>query len=207
MKILRYWAPYVPYAAVLIGLIAIHNAWVTLLSYHAGIVFFLIFDRKRGNNSRRFYFKNVAWGITAILFGILGGVLLYFLWPFLGITLDFGKSLAKLGLNSSSWIVFISYFSIVNPILEELYWRGYLGKDDLLPIVRDLLFSGYHLLVLAMFVGIPWLLVVFIILGAAAWFWRQLARISGGLILPIISHMAADLTLILVIYHYSRMLL
>jgi uncharacterized protein len=207
MKSLRYWAPWVPYVAVLIGLMVIHNAWITLLSYHAGIVLFLTLDRKKGNNFHILYFRNPVWGIAAILFGILGGVLLYILWPILGITLDFGMSLARLGLKGSTWIIFILYFSVVNPVLEELFWRGYLGNDKLLPIVQDLLFSGYHLLVLAMFVGVPWLLVVFVILGAAAWFWRQLVRISSGLILPIISHMAADLTLILVIYHYSRMLL
>lgn len=42
-----------------------------------------------------------------------------------------------------------------------------------------------------------------IVLVAAGWFWRQLARINGGLLAPVLGHMAADLTILLAVYQMS----
>ena len=202
---LRSFAPFVPYLSILVGLVVFHSVWVTLIFYHVGMILYLVFNWEGKQGEFSLSVKNICLGAVAILFGIFGGVFLYFLWPFLGIALDLGEALTRLGLSGSSWIVFILYFSLVNPVLEELYWRGYLGKDASSPVVQDFLFSGYHIIILAIFVGIPWLLVVFIVLSGTAWLWRQFTRISGSLLLSSISHMAADLTVILVIYHYSGM--
>ncbi|HEX5808781.1 MAG TPA: hypothetical protein VFY25_08965 [Anaerolineales bacterium] len=42
-----------------------------------------------------------------------------------------------------------------------------------------------------------------IVLVAAGWFWRQLARIDEGLLAPVLGHMAADLTILLAVYQRS----
>jgi len=200
---LRAAAPILPYLAVAVGLYAFHNAWVTLLGYHVGMIVVLAAAGHLGEAGQLLKLRRLPLALLAVLFGAIGGVLLYLLWPILGIRLDFGAALGRLGLAGKSWLVFILYFSLVNPWLEELYWRSYLGSPGKSVILNDLLFSGYHLGVLALFVSIPWLLAVFLILSGSAWLWRQFARLSDGLLLPVLSHMAADLTLILVIYHYS----
>ena len=43
-----------------------------------------------------------------------------------------------------------------------------------------------------------------IVLVSAGWFWRQLARMDGGLLAPVLGHMAADLTILLAVYQLSR---
>jgi uncharacterized protein len=198
---LRSFAPLLPYLAVCIGLFLVRNAWFTLLGYHVGIILILSVEKQWAQARKLFRMQRILWSLGAILFGALGGGLLYFLWPYLGIhSFNFNASLTKLGLNGRDWIAFILYFSLINPWMEELYWRGYLGSDKRGPILADGYFSGYHLIVLGMYVGLPWLLVSFIVLGVAAWLWRQFARSTGGLLLPVLSHLAADLSLILVIY-------
>jgi hypothetical protein len=56
------------------------------------------------------------------------------------------------------------------------------------------------MIVLAGHVGIIWLILVFLVLSSAAWYWRQISRITGGLLTATLSHAAADLAVILAIF-------
>jgi hypothetical protein len=38
------------------------------------------------------------------------------------------------------------------------------------------------------------------VLVVAGWFWRQIFREDKGLLAPVLGHMAADLTILLVVY-------
>ena len=69
---------------------------------------------------------------------------------------------------------------------------------------NDFLFAGYHLLVLVLFLEWIWILPALGVLLAAGWFWRQLRRRQGGLLLPVVSHMAADGGIMGVVYLLSR---
>ena len=89
---------------------------------------------------------------------------------------------------------------MVNPWIEEYYWRGYLGSNTKKIILNDLLYSGYHLVVLAGKVEIVWLIVIFFALAVVAWFWRQTNRWSQGMLPSTASHLAADITVMLTIY-------
>jgi membrane protease YdiL (CAAX protease family) len=204
---LRKLAPLLPYLLMSIGLLLLHNAWIALVSYHAGIVALLSVEDQWPRQPPALPKREIGLACGAVIFGLLGGILLYFLWPLLGIPRDLGTTLTRDGLGGGRWIWFIVYFSIVNPGLEEVYWRGYLGSASTAVVLNDFLFSGYHLVVLGQFLKLPWLLLAFLVLSAAAWLWRQVARLSGGLLLPVVSHFAADLTVILVIYHFSNQLL
>ena len=54
-----------------------------------------------------------------------------------------------MGLSSStSWLLFIAYFSLVNPFIEEYFWRGVLGSNTKKFYIGDLVYAGYHALVL-----------------------------------------------------------
>ncbi len=41
------------------------------------------------------------------------------------------------------------------------------------------------------------------ILVLAGWLWRQLAREDGGLLAPVLGHMAADFTILMAIYRIA----
>jgi len=185
-------APFAPYVAVLIGMYGLHSAWAAVFGYHLSMALVLTLDGYWAQ-ARRLGAGGPAWlRAGGALFGIGGGAALYLLWPWLGVPAGFGRTLAQLGLTEAAWPLFLVYFCAVNPALEELYWRGYLHHPSRRLIPNDLLFAGYHLLVLAGYFAWPWLIAVFIGLTAAAWLWRQLARHTGGLLVPYLSHVAAD---------------
>lgn len=198
--------PFVPYVAVGLGLLIFHNAWVAILTYHAIMVTVMFLSK------RTFPFKQVirtnSFGslIFPTAIGAGGGVLLYLLWPLLSVPLSIDAYLQRIGLTVTIWPYFIVYYVLVNPILEEYYWRGFLGSVAKRPIVYDFLFAGYHLIVLAGHVGIVWLVVAFLVLCIAAWYWRQISRTTGGLLTATLSHMAADITVILSIYFMTAMI-
>jgi hypothetical protein len=196
----RIWAPLLPYIVIGIGLLVLHNAWITILSYHLGMILILMFSE--GRVSLRTIYENGNYKIlvgSAVLGGT-GGLLLYLLWPLLGIPVDIDLYLQKIGLTTAVWPYFIAYYILINPWLEEYYWRSYLGSNSKRITLNDLLFSGYHILVLAGKINVIWLITVFILLSLAGWFWRQVNRRNRGLAPSIISHIAADASVILTIY-------
>jgi hypothetical protein len=197
---LRRIAPLIPYLAVGLGLFGAHNAWVAMLGYHLGMFLVLYWERQW------YLARNLMKGGHAPLLFIVtlasaaGGLLLYELAPLLGLPQELGASLAQLGFKESGWLAFILYFSAINAWLEELYWRGYLGNPTISLILTDFWFAGYHLLVLAAYVAWPWLVLAFIALASVAWLWRQITRLSQGLLVSTVSHLVADASVILAIY-------
>jgi hypothetical protein len=190
----------VPYLAVGMGLLVFHNAWIAILAYHAGMAAVVFLSKpvvpfkyviRRGTSNYLLF---------SVVIGASGGVLLYMLWPVLSVPPDIDIYMRNVGLTAATWPYFVAYYILVNPSLEEYYWRGCLGSNVKRPVLNDLLFAGYHLIVLAGNVGAPWLVVVFLVLCAAAWYWRQLRRLTNGLMATTLSHMAADVTVILAIY-------
>nr|MBA4405318.1 hypothetical protein [Nanoarchaeum sp.] len=194
----------VPYISMLIGLYLFKNAWLAFLIYHILIISVLAYNKKLKSWKLMFKGFNLKLTIYSIVFGLLGGVILYFLAPYADLKSNITPILISLGLSGTLWLTFVIYHSLVNPWFEESYWRGYLGSSKKGLIATDFIFSGYHLLVLAIFLNWYWLILAFILLTLAAWFWRQLARKNKGLLIPILSHMAADASIMIVVYLLSN---
>lgn len=194
----RFLAAAVPYAAVALGFGVAHNAWTALLFYHAGIIGFLVFAEPAG------VLKAVrsGWKIPAAVCGgaaaTLGGVMLLLLWPVAGTT-DAGLAakLSEFGLGRVSWVLFFVYYSTAHPLLEELHWRGVLYTDRKRPSWLDVAFGGYHVFVLSFFMKLPWALAAGALLVVVAWVWRTAVREYGGLGIPLVTHAAADLSIVL----------
>jgi membrane protease YdiL (CAAX protease family) len=127
-----------------------------------------------------------------ILFGAMGGVLVYLLWPFLGLE-DMARRLDEIGLAGWKWPAFLAYFALGGPILEELFWRGLLLRPARGVDRYDVLFALYHVLVLWLFLGWGWILLAVVSLVVAGWWWRRIALAQGGLLLPVLSHLAAGI--------------
>jgi membrane protease YdiL (CAAX protease family) len=86
------------------------------------------------------------------------------LWPWLAVPPAINSHLQSIGLTADSWPYFIAYFIIINPWLEEFFWRGFLVNLSRKIVLNDLLFAGYHLLVLAGTMDAVWLAAIFLIL-------------------------------------------
>lgn len=125
---------------------------------------------------------------------------LYFLWDTFRFVNDLSQQVEALGLNASNWPMFIAYFVLVNPFIEEYFWRGYLGNASKSLHTSDFLFAGYHTLIVINKVHIFSIVYALFVLILTGWFWRQVAREDGGLLAPVLGHMAADFMILVTVY-------
>lgn len=196
----KWLTPALPYLAVWAGLFLFRNAWAALIGFHLSILLALAFIRPRVPIGLLFKSKHPKWILFSILFCSTSGTGLYFLWDFFSVTYDLPAQLRDLGLTSSSWLFFIAYFSLVNPFIEEYFWRGVLGSDSKGLFFMDVVFAGYHALILWGRVPLASILFAVGILVSAGWLWRQMMREDGGLLAAALGHMAADFSILITIY-------
>ncbi len=200
----KWFAPVLPYFAVWVGLFIFHNAWLALVGFHLAIVIALFWLRPV--LPVNVLIKPASWNLVLlnILVCSLGGVGLYFLWDILGVAHNLSDMLQRLGLNDSTWLGLIVYFSLANPFFEEYFWRGALGSDATWFYVGDLIYAGYHVLVVWNKAQPQAILLMLCSLVAAGWFWRQLYRRNASLLAPMLGHMAADFSILLAVYFKVR---
>jgi hypothetical protein len=195
----------IPYLTISIGLFVFHNVWVAVVGYHLTAVIVIFLTKANIPLNQIFHSNNFKIPIISAIICGCGGILLYLLWPFLAIQPDINSYLQYIGLTGDTWPFFLAYFIGLNPIVEEYFWRGYLGNNNKRIVMNDILFSGYHLVVLAGKIEIIWLITVFLVLTFSAWYWRQINRLSEGLLPSIVSHLTADITVILTIYFMTSL--
>jgi hypothetical protein len=193
-------ASILPYLAIWVGLFLFKSAWASLIGFHVVILFTLAIIRPSLPINILFKSKSPKWILISALFCSTSGIGLYFLWDVFGFTHNLPEQLESIGLNSSSWLAFIAYFSLVNPFLEEYFWRGVLGSNSKKMHLMDVVFAGYHALVLWGKVNPFSILFAVIILTSAGWLWRQISREDGGLLAAVLGHMAADFLILMVIH-------
>lgn len=204
-RTLRFFAPLVPYIAVWVGLFVLHSGWAALLIYHLGICSVLTLAQAWPAARNLVRGMNLPLLAFSILSSASAGIILYTLWPVLGAKIDLNSFLSSLGVGGSRWLVFGLYFILVNPWLEELYWRGALAKTDRRLHPLDLWYAGYHAIAFGGLIAWPWTVLAVAGLAGAAWFWRQMVRINKGLLIPALSHLAADAGVTLAVIALLRM--
>ena len=200
---MKWLTPVFPYLAVFLGIFWFQNAWIGLIGFHAAIILSVLLARSPIPVSILFKSNNIRWVLLSILLCGSSGVFLYVLWSYFGVVSDLPAHLEALGLTSSTWPVFITYFVLVNPLAEEYFWRGYLGSPTKSLHISDFLYAGFHALVLWGRVQPGSIMYSVVMLILAGWLWRQIARLDGGLLAPALGHMAADLTILLAVYQMA----
>jgi len=194
-------APALPYAGVLSGLYLLGSGWAAIVGYHLAMCCVLTIARSWAEGAALVRGWHTLFGLGMCGLCATSGALVFVLWPVIhlgGVSMSGG--LAAVGLEGWPWLAFIAYYSLVNPWLEELFWRGWYPMKLGRPLVADVLFAGYHVFVLVLFVQLSWSLVAFGVLVAVAFIWRCLARKHGGLLIAVISHMVADVSVIAAVY-------
>ncbi|MGB8983895.1 MAG: CPBP family glutamic-type intramembrane protease [Anaerolineales bacterium] len=192
-----------PYLAVGLGMFWFKNAWAALLGFHLAIILSLLMAGSSVPLRTLFQSTNFRWVLLSLAFSSLGGIFLHLFWSVFEITSDLSGHVGALGLNSSNWIAFIAYFSLVNPFIEEYFWRGYLGSPAKGPYLSDFIYAGFHALILVGNIPAGSIVFSLIVLVLAGWFWRQVAREDQGLLAPVLGHMAVDFTILLIVYRMS----
>jgi hypothetical protein len=196
----KWLAPVLPYLAVWAGLFLFKSAWAALIGFHLAILLMLAILRPNIPINILFKSNHPTRILLSALFCSVGGIGLYFLWPVFGMASDLPAQLQSIGLTSSSWPLLIAYFSLVNPFIEEYFWRGVLGTDSTKINIGDFLYAGYHALVLWGRLHPLSIVLALIVLTSAGWVWRQVAREDKGLLAPVLGHMAADFMILLAVY-------
>ena len=191
--------PILPYLAIWAGLFIFKNAWVALVGFHIAILLALVVIRPNTPVSNLFKSKYPKWILFSVLFCSTSGIGLFLLWDMFGIVPDLPAQLRSVGLNSSTWLGFIAYFSLVNPFIEEYFWRGVLGNDTKNLHIVDFVYAGYHALILWNRVHPLSILFAVAILISAGWLWRQISRLDEGLFAVVLGHAVADFLILMVI--------
>ena len=197
---MKWIAPIPAYLAVIIGLFWFRHAWGALLGFHLAIIVSLFFAKPNLPVAVLFRSTNAKWVILSIVLCGSSGVSLYFLWHPFGIAKNISEQTMSLGLNPNNWLFFIAYFALVNPFIEEYFWRGYLGDKTHNLYIYDAIFAGYHALVLIGMAHLVSIIFSIVMLTFAGWFWRQIAREDHGLLAPVLGHMAADFMILVAAY-------
>ncbi len=171
---------------------------MSVLGYHLLILIGLAL--RRPQYSWRPLGRKSLW-IASALICLLAGPALYLLWPVIG--KGDGRLLLWLsahGLSGLSWMIFLPYFALVHPVLEELHWRGFTGGISQRIHWVDLAFAGYHVLVLYPLVQPAWLTLLFVILAASSAIWRHWSSMYRSVGLAVMTHTLADASVILATY-------
>ena len=130
---------------------------------------------------------------------LLAGPLLYFLLP--SIThADLPAWLARVHLTGASLLLMVPYFGLVHPFLEQAHWAPLRERTPL----AHLFFAGYHALVLSSLLTLPWLLIVLCVLTLASFLWRKAGERFGSIAVPLISHLFADLGIVIIAWLRSQ---
>jgi membrane protease YdiL (CAAX protease family) len=197
---MKWIAPVFVYLEVGLGLFLFDNAWGALIGFHLVIIASLLIARPKVPVKSLITNHNVRWLVLSVVLCGSSGITLYILWNWFGAAADLPAQVEALGLNQATWIPFILYFTLVNPWIEEYFWRGYLGSNTTRPYISDFLYAGFHGLILLSKVQTLSIFFALATLVVAGWFWRQIARKDQGLLAPVLGHMAADLGIVLAVY-------
>ncbi len=199
-----------PWGWITLGMWGVKSVTFTVCSYmvFGCLLPYLLFATQKPNISTQGL--NTRWVLGGILFGM---ATMFVGWSLLGELLfipeQFEETLNKLGFKEGRhFIYFALYFVFINPILEELFWRGliYQRCSEVMPLkwavlASSILFGSYHWLILqTSFTPIgAFLATLSVIIGGFifTFFYQR----TNSLLAPILVHgLGYDLPIIILAY-------
>ena len=185
-----------PYLAVILGVFIFKNGFVAVLLYHLILLVCIIgINRSKAIKLLVSGFHRII-GPLICLGGLAPGVAILLLWPYAKQpTVDLAELMSLVNLTHISFAVFALYACFVNPFLEESFWRGCFKHASWRPGLVDAFFAGYHAVVLIPVVTPVFGLLSFLALMFVGWAFRNIYRLTGGLAIPLITHVVADIAI------------
>ncbi len=216
-----------PYIAVIIGLYIFHNAWLSIILYHGQIIFWwalghnsskkIIYPLDSNLSFHRFHYK-IHHGLDrikklilqAILpISALAGVTCYILLPSMlretgSLTSGLSLWLNQNNLIGIALLLLIPYFGIIHPFIEQLHWQPLTSPSHPYAYISHLTFAAYHALVIYPILQPVWTLLCVVALACISILWGNLRHQKNKLYMVYLSHMLADLGIIIATYIRSQ---
>jgi membrane protease YdiL (CAAX protease family) len=190
-----------PYLAVILGVFFFKNGLIAVLLYHLILLICIIgINRSQALNLVKSGFHRHV-GPLICLGGLLSGMVIFYLWPFSKQeTVNLAQIMESVSLANTSFTVFALYACLINPILEESFWRGCFKSGPWFPNPIDVLFAGYHAILLIPVIKPIFVLLSFVALMCVGWVFRNIYRLTGGLAIPLLTHIVADIAILYAIW-------
>ncbi|MCM8526802.1 MAG: sterol desaturase family protein [Lentisphaeraceae bacterium] len=198
-RIKKFWM-LTPFIAVGTGLFIFQNAWSALLLLHVFIVIALLKNKRELDWSKIYKGgRLVTYLITILIVACFAFWLHQHALSKPGYSTYLSQELALSGLSGYTTVLFIFYICVVDPILGETFWRGLFNEKSKSPILADVCYGLYHLIVLYPFTNFTYALSGALILFALGYIWRQISNREEGLAVPIVSHMLVTTSIVLIV--------
>lgn len=198
------WLP-VPTALVALCMLVREDAWLAMMGFHLWMLAALLVHRRSIDWRRFFAWPSgrlfVAHLVAASLLTTALSVAVY---AYANRHSGYGDFLDKhLTLHAvypATRLLFALQLCLLNPLLEELFWRGLFFCDRKRPAATDLCYAAFHFYALLPFMTAPLAAIGTLGLVGFGYFLRQLARCQDrSLILPLVWHVLGDLAVVVAI--------
>ena len=201
-----------PTLMMFIGLQLFENVAVTYVLFYGWLLAFPLFSKafpkERMRLSKHTLFVGIASGVIFFSF-ILGGMLL--LHDFLLDIEALRALLVDWGFIGPGEIVLVLVLLLLNPLLEEVYWRGYMFEkiraksSALLTItVTGAFYTLYHVLTVMEIFEIAFTLAALVPVLFAGLFWGYVRERTGSILATVIGHGLADFGIVCVYWFLVR---
>jgi len=191
-----------PYLAVFIGLFLYQNAFLAIFLYHSFIAYPILRNRTKWIRKFSFPLRNPGLLFMSISIGLASGPVILLLWHWMVLPgLNMSAMMESFGLSGQWRFLFLLYFTLFHPFWEEAFWR-FIPPDKIFMPLRDLSFAAYHLLVLYFFLKPIWFLPALILLWVTGIIWRWMCHKEKNPLALLLSHVAADFSIITAVFFY-----
>ncbi len=183
-----------PFVAMAVGVLLLKSGWAALLIYHTVIIAALVVNRERVSLSCLVKGFSI-WPFLLMVAIAVGG---YFWLTDYSISKGFVGGRVS-NLTGTCGPLFVGYMLLINPPLEELFWRDLFASKSRWLSLGDVLFGCFHFPILLLFLSPLNLPLGILMITMGGWGWRQMRNRSGGLLLPWMGHFLADLVLVAIV--------
>lgn len=201
-----------PTAMIFIGLQVMENVAITFLLFYSWLLFVPLIDRA-------FLMKQLKLDKRGIILGA-GSGLLFFVFIFGGLSwlhvylldIEYLRTLLMdWGFSGRGEILLVLVLLLANPVLEEIYWRGYMfnrlrvkGSAFYAVGMSAVFYTLYHLLSIIPIFEAGFSFVAVLPVFIAGLFWGFIREKSGSITATIISHVLSDLGIVCVYWFIVR---
>lgn len=203
-----------PTVMIFIGLQMFENLLITFVLFYGWLFFVPLLSEEplRIGLASHLLKRSVMIGsMSGIIFFLFVFLSLYGLHQYFIDIRALQSLLVKWGFSGYGIIGFLLVFVFVNPILEEVYWRGFVFErlsrsenSKKVIVVTALFYTLYHFLsVMPMFQsGMNLLVILFVFIGGL--YWGYMRDKIGSIIGTILCHAFADLGIVCVYWFLVR---